>query len=183
MLALANYEAAIDFFSELLQARVQQFGEQSLQAAPAWFEYGRALLLKEQENPSDDLLGTTTTTTINDNSILPHCSYSSSIALWTALFFTMHNILFSVSRITLSHSQLNTTQCNTIHELTRCACMVFTPQLCHRGRGRRGQEAGAKSWRPAGRGYWRGTCTRMRVYMCADIYACVLGSLNVCAVV
>lgn len=25
--------------------------------APLWFEYGRALLMKEQENPTDDLLG------------------------------------------------------------------------------------------------------------------------------
>lgn len=33
------------------------FGEKSVEVAPAWFEYGRALLLKEQESPSDDLLG------------------------------------------------------------------------------------------------------------------------------
>ena len=37
--------------------RVATYGEQCLEVAPAWFEYGRALLLKEQESPSDDLLG------------------------------------------------------------------------------------------------------------------------------
>ena len=37
--------------------RVDRFGDQSIEAAPAWFEYGNALLLTEEENPTDDLLG------------------------------------------------------------------------------------------------------------------------------
>ena len=52
-----NLEGAIEFFSELVQSIVQRYGDQSIESAPAWFEYGNALLLKEEENPSDDLLG------------------------------------------------------------------------------------------------------------------------------
>lgn len=52
-----NFEAAIEFFSNLVKARVDRFGDQSIEAAPAWFEYGNALLLTEEENPTDDLLG------------------------------------------------------------------------------------------------------------------------------
>jgi hypothetical protein len=37
--------------------RITLQGEQTIQVAPLWFEYGRALLMKEQENPTDDLLG------------------------------------------------------------------------------------------------------------------------------
>lgn len=37
--------------------RTSVYGEQSIEVAPIWYEYGRALLMKEQENPSDDLLG------------------------------------------------------------------------------------------------------------------------------
>jgi hypothetical protein len=37
--------------------RITSQGEQTIQVAPLWFEYGRALLMKEQENPTDDLLG------------------------------------------------------------------------------------------------------------------------------
>lgn len=33
-----------------------RFGDQSIESAPAWLEYGSALLGKEEENPSDDLL-------------------------------------------------------------------------------------------------------------------------------
>jgi hypothetical protein len=35
---------------------VSRFGDQSIESAPAWLEYGSALLVKEEENPSDDLL-------------------------------------------------------------------------------------------------------------------------------
>jgi hypothetical protein len=37
--------------------RITAHGEQTIDVAPIWFEYGRALLMKEQENPTDDLLG------------------------------------------------------------------------------------------------------------------------------
>jgi hypothetical protein len=38
-------------------SRISAHGEQTIEVAPIWFEYGRALLMKEQENPTDDLLG------------------------------------------------------------------------------------------------------------------------------
>lgn len=52
-----EYEDAIGLFSSLLASRVEEFGELSLQAAPAYYEYGNALLVQQEENPSDTLLG------------------------------------------------------------------------------------------------------------------------------
>lgn len=37
--------------------RIEEFGDLSLQCADAYFEYGNVLLLKEEENPSNGLLG------------------------------------------------------------------------------------------------------------------------------
>jgi uncharacterized protein YggE len=39
---------------------VSRFGDESIESAPAWLEYGSALLVKEEENPSDDLLAAAT---------------------------------------------------------------------------------------------------------------------------
>jgi hypothetical protein len=50
-------DARSDHLCLVMSCRVATYGDKSLEVAPAWFEYGRALLLKEQENPSDDLLG------------------------------------------------------------------------------------------------------------------------------
>mmetsp|Transcript_10240 Transcript_10240/g.15510 ORF Transcript_10240/g.15510 Transcript_10240/m.15510 type:complete len:346 (-) Transcript_10240:160-1197(-) len=52
-----QFDEAADFFSELLQFCSEKYGDDSIEIAPVWLEYGRALLLKEQENPTDDLLG------------------------------------------------------------------------------------------------------------------------------
>lgn len=35
----------------------ENYGEMSLETAQAWYEYGNVLLLKEEENPSNDVLG------------------------------------------------------------------------------------------------------------------------------
>lgn len=37
--------------------RVEEFGELSVEAAQAYYEYGNALLIQQEENPSDNLLG------------------------------------------------------------------------------------------------------------------------------
>lgn len=50
-------EEAIDDFAALVQELNEKHGEDSLEVAPAWFEYGNALLQKEEENPSYGLLG------------------------------------------------------------------------------------------------------------------------------
>eukprot|EP01033_Poteriospumella_lacustris_P010899 gene10898-7754_t len=52
-----EYEDAIGLFQSLLQARVEEFGELSVEAAQAYYEYGNALLIQQEENPSDNLLG------------------------------------------------------------------------------------------------------------------------------
>lgn len=36
--------------------RVEEFGELSIEAAQAYYEYGNALLVQQEENPSDNLL-------------------------------------------------------------------------------------------------------------------------------
>lgn len=49
----------IRFFFFIIVFREQDDGENaSPELARVWFEYGNALLLKEEENPSVDLLGT-----------------------------------------------------------------------------------------------------------------------------
>lgn len=35
----------------------EAYGQSSVQAAAAWYEYGNALLLKEEENPANGVLG------------------------------------------------------------------------------------------------------------------------------
>lgn len=59
-----NYSAAIELFNNLVVKMSTEYGDKSIEAAPAWFEYGIALLTKEQDCPSDELLG-------NTNSSLP----------------------------------------------------------------------------------------------------------------
>ena len=53
-----KFEEAIEFLSEMLRVSCEQFGDKSLVVAPLWFEYGNALLAKEEDNPSNNLLGT-----------------------------------------------------------------------------------------------------------------------------
>lgn len=53
-----KFEEAIEFLSELLRGSCERFGDKSLVVAPVWFEYGNALLSKEEDNPSNNLLGT-----------------------------------------------------------------------------------------------------------------------------
>mmetsp|Transcript_37344 Transcript_37344/g.38024 ORF Transcript_37344/g.38024 Transcript_37344/m.38024 type:complete len:459 (+) Transcript_37344:38-1414(+) len=55
--AEGKFEDAVDTFSGLLQASCAKFGDDSIQVAPVWFEYGNALLSKEEDSPTDDLLG------------------------------------------------------------------------------------------------------------------------------
>ena len=43
------------------------YGEMSVESAVAYYEYGNALLLKEEENPSNDLLGNVDATASNDS--------------------------------------------------------------------------------------------------------------------
>jgi HAT1-interacting factor 1 len=54
-----QYEDAISIFSSLLETCVEKDGdcEMSLNTAHAHYEYGNALLTKEEENPSNDVLG------------------------------------------------------------------------------------------------------------------------------
>ena len=52
-----KFEEAVEFFSELLRSSCEQFGDKSLEVAPVWFEYGHALLSKEEDSPSNNLLG------------------------------------------------------------------------------------------------------------------------------
>lgn len=44
-------------YTVLLMFRVEEFGELSVEAAQAYYEYGNALLIQQEENPSDNLLG------------------------------------------------------------------------------------------------------------------------------
>lgn len=46
-----QYIINFDYFSE------EAYGQSSVQAAAAWYEYGNALLLKEEENPANGVLG------------------------------------------------------------------------------------------------------------------------------
>ena len=52
-----NYELAIEMFANLVQELELEFGPDSLIVAPAWYEYGNALLSAEEENPANDVLG------------------------------------------------------------------------------------------------------------------------------
>jgi hypothetical protein len=52
-----KYEEAIDMLSTYLQTKISEHGEMDIQTAEAYFEYGNALLMKEEETPTDDLLG------------------------------------------------------------------------------------------------------------------------------
>jgi len=56
-LKTGNFESAIDNFARLLQRLIEIHGEEAEEVAPAWYEYGNALLQKEEENPSYGLLG------------------------------------------------------------------------------------------------------------------------------
>ena len=40
-----------------LLGRIEIYGEMDVECARAYYEYGNALLMKEEDNPSDDLLG------------------------------------------------------------------------------------------------------------------------------
>ena len=51
-----KYEEAIDAFSSLAQDFSARHGEMSLLCVPAWFAYGDALVVKEEES-ADDILG------------------------------------------------------------------------------------------------------------------------------
>jgi len=44
-------------FANLVQELELEFGPDSLIVAPAWYEYGNALLSAEEENPANDVLG------------------------------------------------------------------------------------------------------------------------------
>jgi len=35
----------------------EKYSEQSIELAPIWYEYGNSLLAKEEDNPTDSLLG------------------------------------------------------------------------------------------------------------------------------
>ncbi len=59
-LKTSNFESAIDNFSRLLQRLIESYGEDAEEVASAWYEYGNALLQKEEENPSYGLLGSAT---------------------------------------------------------------------------------------------------------------------------
>jgi tetratricopeptide (TPR) repeat protein len=52
-----EYEEAIGLFSSFLQSRVEEFGELAVESAQAYYEYGNALLVQQEENPSDTLIG------------------------------------------------------------------------------------------------------------------------------
>lgn len=52
-----KFEDAVDTFSTLLQTSCSRYGDDSIQVAPIWFEYGNALLSKEEDSPTDELLG------------------------------------------------------------------------------------------------------------------------------
>ena len=52
-----DYEGAINAFADLLKELTEKHGDSSIEIAPAYFEYGNALLTKEEENPSYGLLG------------------------------------------------------------------------------------------------------------------------------
>ena len=52
-----DYEGAINAFADLLKELTEKHGDSSVEIAPAYFEYGNALLTKEEENPSYGLLG------------------------------------------------------------------------------------------------------------------------------
>ena len=55
-----DLEGAIEAFTALLLEIVEKHGDDSAEAAPAWYVYGDALLQKEEENPSYGLLGSAT---------------------------------------------------------------------------------------------------------------------------
>eukprot|EP01036_Dinobryon_divergens_P054217 gene54217-72456_t len=55
--AEGKYEAAAEFFSDVLQSSSNTYGDTSIEVAPLWYEYGNALLSKEEDSPTDDLLG------------------------------------------------------------------------------------------------------------------------------
>jgi len=52
-----NFELAIEMFANLVQELEEEFGADHVKIAPAWFEYGNALLSAEEENPANDILG------------------------------------------------------------------------------------------------------------------------------
>ena len=52
-----DFDKAIECFGSALQQGLEQYGEDNIRCAHLWFEYGNALLEKEETNPSDDLLG------------------------------------------------------------------------------------------------------------------------------
>lgn len=52
-----NYESAIEMFGQLVQDLETAHGTDAEIVAPAWYEYGNALLAAEEENPANDVLG------------------------------------------------------------------------------------------------------------------------------
>lgn len=54
-------------FHSLILCSNTSYGEMSVESAVAHYEYGNALLLKEEENPSNDLLGNVDATASNDS--------------------------------------------------------------------------------------------------------------------
>jgi hypothetical protein len=56
-----KYTEAVEFLNSLLQSACEKYGDQSIECAPVWYEYGNILLEKEEENPSDSLLGVAAT--------------------------------------------------------------------------------------------------------------------------
>ena len=52
-----KFELAIEMFANLVQELEEEFGADHVNIAPAWFEYGNALLSAEEENPTNDILG------------------------------------------------------------------------------------------------------------------------------
>jgi site-specific recombinase XerD len=64
-----EYEEALGLFSSFLQSRVEEFGELAVECAQAYFEYGNALLVQQEENPSDTLIGNADTNEVSETGI------------------------------------------------------------------------------------------------------------------
>lgn len=52
-----KYDEAIELLNSLMESAAQEYGDKALELAPVWYKYGYALLGKEEESPSDDLMG------------------------------------------------------------------------------------------------------------------------------